>query len=232
MFTKRPSKDRGFADHGWLKALHTFSFADYHDPQFMGFRNLRVINEDRVAPGAGFPTHGHMDMEIITYPLAGFIAHKDSTGGEGEIGHGDVQVMSAGKGVRHSEFNASQTNPLHLLQIWLLPHTKGVAPRYDERRFDPAERQNALTLLASGDAKDDALFINTDVKLYGGLLQAGRTLTKQLDGDRFGWIQVARGTLDVNGETLEAGDGLGFGLETELEFKAGDDAEFLLFDLP
>jgi redox-sensitive bicupin YhaK (pirin superfamily) len=232
MLIKRESNDRGAADHGWLKAKHTFSFGDYFDAQYMGFRNLRVINEDRVAAGAGFPTHPHRDMEIITYVLAGGVAHKDSTGGEGVIRPGDVQVMSAGSGVRHSEFNASDNDELHLLQIWIQPHTQGVAPRYDQRHFNPTARQNALQLVVSGDTADGVLFVNADAKLYAGLLQTGKSLTHALNPDRFGWLQLARGTIDVNGIPLAAGDGLAFGDESTLAITATADAEFLLFDLP
>lgn len=232
MLIKRLAADRGHADHGWLRAAHTFSFGDYHDPQFMGFRNLRVINEDRVAPAAGFPTHPHRDMEIITYVINGAIAHKDSTGGEGVVRPGDVQVMSAGTGVRHSEFNASETDELHLLQIWIMPDSKGVAPRYDQRHFAPSQRQNTLQLVVSGSTSDDALFINADAKLYVGQLQAGHSITHGMNENRFGWIQVATGSLIVNGETLEAGDGAAFGDESMLTITSPTDTSFLVFDLP
>lgn len=232
MLVKRASNDRGGADFGWLKAKHSFSFGDYFDQKFMGFRSLRVINEDRVAGGAGFDEHGHRDMEIITYVLDGAVAHKDNTGGNGIIKPGDVQVMSAGNGIRHSEFNPNKDETLHLLQIWLLPGEKGVAPRYDQKHFDPATRQNKLHLVVSGDADNtDALFIHQDAKVYSGLLQGGQQLTHSHDQNRFGWVQVARGSLLVNGEKLAQGDGLAFGEESQLQITALDDAEFLLFDL-
>lgn len=232
MLVKRNSTDRGQADFGWLQARHTFSFGNYFDPQYTGFRSLRVMNEDHVAAGAGFDEHGHRDMEIITYVLAGAVAHKDNAGGAGIIKPGDVQVMSAGSGIRHSEYNPSKEEALHMLQIWLLPATRGVAPRYDQKHFAPAEGQNKLQVLVTGDAsKSDALFIHQDAEIHRGLLQAGQSLTHQHNPNRFGWVQVARGDLLVNGEKLSAGDGLAFGQESTLQFNALADSEFLLFDL-
>lgn len=232
MLVKRNSEDRGQADFGWLKAKHTFSFGDYYDPKYVGFRNLRVINEDRVAGGAGFDEHGHRDMEIITYVLDGAVAHKDNTGGNGIIKPGDVQVMSAGSGIRHSEFNPNKNQPLHMLQIWLLPAEKSVTPRYDQRHFPIVDAQNRLQLLVSGDTPEgDELYIHSNAKLYRGLLQTGQQLAHTHSVDRFGWIQVARGSLTVNGEVLNQGDGLAFGDETSLLFTGLNDAEFLLFDL-
>lgn len=232
MLVKRASADRGTADFGWLQAKHSFSFGNYYDPKYMGFRNLRVINEDIVTAGAGFDEHGHKDMEIITYVLDGAVAHKDNTGGAGIIKPGDVQVMSAGSGILHSEYNPNKNDALHMLQIWLLPRERGVMPRYDQRHFPLTDGPNSMQLLVSGDEdNENALFIHSDVKLYRGLLQAGQQLTHKHDANRFGWIQVARGNITVNGEHLTAGDGLAFGEENSLLFTALNDTEFLLFDL-
>ena len=231
MYLIRKAIDRGHATHGWLDARHTFSFANYFHPDHMGYRALRVINEDRIAPGAGFPTHGHQDMEIITYPLAGAVAHKDSTGGAGVINAGEVQYMSAGTGVQHSEFNASYEDELHLLQIWLLPDRKGHAPRYEQRDFSD-EIAKGLTLLASGDGREGAIPIHQDVALYAARLKEGEIARHDFAPGRYGWLQVARGGLELGETILQPGDGVKIADEDHIAVKAlSDDAEFLLFDL-
>ena len=230
MITLRPSAARGHADHGWLDTFHTFSFADYHDPAHMGFRGLRVINEDRVAPGMGFGTHPHRDMEILTYILAGRLAHKDSMGNGREITPGQLQAMSAGTGITHSEFNPSRTDPVHLLQIWLLPDRKGHTPRYAE--WSPRAGENgALTLLASPDGRDGSAAIHQDARLYLVKLPAAAALTHPLAAGRAVWVQVMRGSLTLNGHTLVAGDGAAVESESALALHATADAEALLFDL-
>jgi quercetin 2,3-dioxygenase len=227
MIELRRSSERGPFDHGWLNTYHTFSFADYHDPAQMGFRSLRVINEDRVQPGQGFGTQPHRDMEIITYVLSGALAHKDSAGGEGVLQPGEVQHMTAGSGIRHSEFNASQTKPVHFLQVWLLPEKSGLKPGYEQRRFDI----DGLRLVVSHDGRDGSLQVHQDVDLYAARLKAGQTVTHALPPKRYGWLQVVSGAITVNGTELQAGDGAGIRDEPRLEMHAAEAAEFLLFDL-
>jgi redox-sensitive bicupin YhaK (pirin superfamily) len=231
----RRSEERGHAQHGWLDSHHTFSFADYHDPRHMGFRALRVINEDRVAPGQGFGTHGHRDMEIISYVLEGALEHKDSLGTGSVIHPGDVQRMSAGTGVRHSEFNSSKTEGLHFLQIWILPDKAGYAPSYEEKNFSAADKQGRLRLVASPTGKDGSVTLHQDASLYAGLFAAGESTTYALPAARHAWIHVARGKVTLNGETLSAGDAAGVAAisagEQPLEITGVDAAEVLLFDL-
>lgn len=231
MITIRKGADRGHATHGWLDSYHTFSFANYYHPQHMGYRALRVINEDRVNPGAGFPTHPHQDMEIITYVLDGAVAHKDSSGGGGVITPGMVQYMSAGSGVTHSEFNASDTEPLHLYQIWLTPNVRGAKPRYEERRIGDA-RNGALKLIASPDGRDDSFQIRQDAELYASVVKEGESLSHRFGPGRYGWLQVARGGVEIGGLIMHAGDGAKIEAEDEVSFKALADSEILLFDLP
>ncbi|MEZ5893205.1 MAG: pirin family protein [Parvularculaceae bacterium] len=231
MITIRKNADRGRANHGWLDARHTFSFANYYHPDQMGFRALRVINEDRINPGAGFPPHPHRDMEIITYVLEGALAHKDSTGGGGIITPGMVQYMSAGSGVTHSEFNASDTEMLHLYQIWLLPNVGGAPPRYEERKIGDA-RNGALKLIASPDGADGSFQIRQDASLYASIVKEGETLSHRFAPGRFGWLQVARGGVEIGGEIMHEGDGARIAGEGDVAFKALADSEILLFDLP
>ncbi len=230
MFKIRKSSERGAFDHGWLDTKHTFSFADYHDPSHMGFRTLRVINEDVVAPGRGFGTHPHRDMEIITYVLEGSLQHRDSMGTGSIIRPGDVQRMSAGTGVLHSEENASGTEPVHLLQIWILPERHGIQPSYEQKHFDRAELAEGLRLVASPDGSNGSVKIHQDAKLYAAALDGG-TLTFEPEPERFGWLQVARGSVRANGEELQQGDGLAFSDIEKLELKGDGGAEILLFDL-
>lgn len=227
----RKAIDRGHANHGWLDARHTFSFANYYHPDHMGYRALRVINEDRVTPGAGFPPHGHENMEIITYVLEGKLAHKDSTGGAGVVTPGMVQYMSAGSGVTHSEFNASETEPLHLYQIWLLPNVKGAEPRYEERVIGDA-RNGALKLVASPDGRDGSFAIRQDASLYASVVKEGETLGHRFGPGRYGWLQVARGGVEIGGLVMQPGDGAKISDEEEISFAALADSEILLFDLP
>ena len=231
MITLRPSNERGHANHGWLDSYHSFSFANYYDPAHMGFRALRVINEDRVAPGRGFGTHPHRDMEIITYVLAGSVAHKDSMGNAATITAGEVQRITAGTGIAHSEFNPSDTEELHLLQIWILPDAADLTPSYAEQVFLPAAKQGNWALIASKQETGDAVHINQDVDLYATMLTAGDTRTFELRPDRHAWIQVAQGKISLNGISMEAGDGATVSNETLLDFQAHSDAEVLLFDL-
>jgi quercetin 2,3-dioxygenase len=227
----RRANERGHADHGWLSSFHTFSFADYYDPRAMGFRALRVINEDRVAAGGGFPRHGHRDMEIISYVLEGELAHKDTTGTSAVIKPGDVQRMSAGTGVQHSEMNASATAPLHFLQIWIIPDRAGHTPGYEQRSFTRAERQGRLRLVASRDGRDGSISIHQDVALWSGLLAPGEATTHVVAANRYAWLQVARGEIVVNGEALRAGDGLATHGAGQLAIAGAVDAELLVFDL-
>lgn len=231
MITIRKGIDRGHANHGWLDANHTFSFANYYHPDQMGFRSLRVINEDRINPGAGFPPHPHQDMEIITYVLEGELAHKDSTGGGGIIKPGMVQYMCAGTGVTHSEFNASDENPLHLYQIWLLPNARGAKPGYEERRIGDA-RNGALALIASGDGRDDSIRIHQDADLYASIVKEGESLSHDFAQGRHGWLQIAKGGVELpEGHIMQAGDGAKISEERAITFKALADSEILLFDL-
>ncbi len=229
MLKLRKSADRGFADHGWLKSFHTFSFADYYDPAQMHFRDLRVINEDVIAPGMGFGTHGHDNMEIMTVVVSGELAHKDSMGHESVIRPGDVQVMSAGTGISHSEYNHSKTEPVHLLQIWIMPDKKNVTPRYDQKSLDRVE--NGLGILVESIEGEGPLGIHQDIRLYRGLLDFKNPVSYKLDENRHAWIQMISGAVLVNGEELVVGDGASVSHETLLEIVATEKAEFLLFDL-
>jgi redox-sensitive bicupin YhaK (pirin superfamily) len=231
MITVRRAGERGGGNHGWLNTRHTFSFSDYYDPRHMGFRNLRVINEDRVAPGQGFGTHGHSDMEILSYVVSGGLEHRDSIG-NGEVIHPhEWQRMSAGTGVRHSEANASKTEPVHFYQIWIMPEAEGIKPGYEQKIFAPAEKTGKLTLVASREGNDGSLTIHQDVKVYNSLLNAGDEVSHQLGGDRHAWVQVVRGEVAVNGTPLQAGDGAAISDELSLNLKASEEAEIILFDL-
>ena len=230
MIRIRRSEERGQADHGWLKTHHTFSFADYHDPQHMGFRSLRVINDDVVAGGGGFPTHPHRDMEIITYVLSGALEHKDSMGNGSVIRPGNVQYMSAGAGVRHSEFNHSATEPVHLLQIWIQPDVRGATPRYAEKSFADAP-MGALHLVASKNGRDGSIAINQDANMFVGKLDAGQTATHTMEEGRAAWLQVAEGEMTLNGQTLRTGDGAAITAEHSLSLRANKPTQVLLFDL-
>ncbi len=231
MLTIRRSHERGHADHGWLDSYHTFSFAGYQDPRYMGFRNLRVINEDRVAAGKGFGTHTHSDMEIVSYVLEGSLEHKDSLGTGSVIEPGDVQRMSAGTGVSHSEFNHSATEGVHFLQIWILPGARGMAPGYEQKRFEPATRQDTLRLIAAADGRDGAVTVHADVAIYAALLAPGKTVTHALAAGRQGWLQVARGVVRVGEATMQAGDGAAIQQTDRVEIVGVEAAELLLFDL-
>ncbi len=231
MLTVRKSHERGHFDHGWLNTYHTFSFDQYYDPRYMGFRSLRVINEDFVAPGRGFPTHGHRDMEIITYILEGGLKHEDSMGNGSVIRPGDVQRMTAGTGVRHSEKNASDAERVHLLQIWILPNAEGLEPGYEQKAFSEDERRGQFRLIASNEGRDGSVRLNQDVNLFASILEAGQEVEHTMDPARYGWIQVARGSISVNGENTGQGDGVVIVGESSLRIKAQEDAEILLFDL-
>jgi redox-sensitive bicupin YhaK (pirin superfamily) len=228
----RRSGERGFADHGWLKSFHTFSFADYFDPKQVQFGPLRVINEDRVQAGAGFGTHSHRDMEIISYVLAGELAHKDSMGNGSVIRPGDVQRMSAGSGVQHSEFNPSPREPVHFLQIWILPSERNIAPGYEEKRFGAEEKRGRLRLIASPDGADGSVTVHQDVRVYAGLFDGKESAEFHVHGGRLVYLHVARGSLSANGTTLDAGDALRITDGAALELKSARDAEVLVFDLP
>lgn len=230
MITVRRANDRGHFDHGWLNTYHTFSFADYHDPAFMGFRTLRVINEDRVKAGMGFGTHGHRDMEIISYVLEGELAHRDSMGTGSVIRPGEVQRMSAGTGVMHSEMNPSNESPVHFLQIWILPERRGITPGYEQKKFPDEERRGKLRVVASPDGRDGSISIHQDVVLFDALLGEGDRVAHAFEPGRFGWLQVARGSVEINGQKLEAGDGAAISDEASVAI-TGRDAEVLLFDL-
>jgi redox-sensitive bicupin YhaK (pirin superfamily) len=230
------SKNRGHANHGWLDTYHTFSFADYYDPKFMGFRSLRVINEDRVDPANGFGTHGHNDMEIITYVMEGALEHKDSMGNVGVIRPGDVQRMSAGTGVRHSEYNQSKLDPVHLLQIWILPEKKGIAPSYEQLAFSKEARSGKLKQIAApasaNGTNGNAVKVHQDVALYSAILQPGESVKHELATGRYAWVQVAKGSADLNGTKLEQGDGAAVEKEDALQITGSEpDSEVLLFDL-
>ena len=237
MLTLRKSNDRGFADHGWLKSFHSFSFADYHDPKHMGFGNLRVINEDRIAPGTGFGTHGHRDMEIVSYVLSGELAHKDSMRGQadaavaGVIKPGDVQRMSAGSGVRHSEFNHAPADTTHFLQIWIEPNLRGITPGYEQKHFDAGSKSGTLRLVASPDGHDGSVTIHADASIYSGLFDADQHLQRPLAPNRKTYVHLVRGSLEVNGQPLQAGDALRIENEPTLAINHGVDAEVLVFDL-
>ena len=228
----RRADERGYADHGWLRSYHSFSFADYFDPQHVEFGPLRVINEDRVVPGAGFGTHGHRDMEIISYVLEGALAHKDSTGTSSVIRPGDVQRMSAGRGVQHSEFNHSHSQPVHFLQIWIQPNVRGIEPEYEEKRFEAEEKRGRLRLIASPDGTDGSVRIHQDARVYAGLFDGNEQASLEVAADRRVYVHVARGEVTANGETLHAGDALKLTNRTLLSLQQGVGAEVLVFDLP
>ena len=231
MLTIRKSRDRGHADHGWLESRHSFSFAEYHDPEQMGWGNLRVINEDRVAPGTGFGTHGHRDMEIISYVLSGTLAHRDSMGNGTAIPPGDVQRMSAGSGVMHSEYNHSKDAVTHFLQIWIEPDRRGIAPGYEQKTFSDGEKRGALRLVASPDGAEGSLTIHADATLRVGLFDGAESVTVPLDPARKAYVHVVRGKLNVNGLPLAAGDAAKLAEERSLTLSEGQDAEVLVFDL-
>ncbi|MEL6316026.1 MAG: pirin family protein [Pseudomonadota bacterium] len=229
--TIRRAGDRGAADFGWLKSKHSFSFGSYYDPRHMGFGALRVINEDKVAPGAGFGEHPHQDMEILSYVLDGGLEHRDSLGNGSVIRPGDVQRLSAGTGLRHSEFNASQSDLVHFLQIWILPERRGLTPGYEQKAFGAEEKQGRLRLVGSRDGRDGSVTIHRDVDLYAALLAPGEAAEHALGADREAWVQIARGAVLLNGERLEAGDGAGIEGAGALRLEGAEDAELLLFDL-
>jgi len=231
MITLRKSSDRGQADHGWLHSQHSFSFADYYDPQEMGWGPLRVINEDRVEPGQGFGTHGHRDMEIISYVLSGELQHKDNMGNGTVIRRGDVQRMSAGTGVQHSEFNPSPRSPVHFLQIWIEPAARGMAPSYEQKYFAPEEKLGRLCLLASQDGREGSVTVHRDVDLFVSLLAPGETVSHSLAADRMAYLHLVRGAVRINGVQLETGDGAKIEAEQKLLIAADADSEVLLFDL-
>ncbi|MBP6900852.1 MAG: pirin family protein [Burkholderiaceae bacterium] len=234
MITIRRSQDRGHAEHGWLDSFHTFSFADYHDPAWMGWGNLRVINEDRIAAGTGFGTHGHRDMEIISYVLDGALAHQDSMGNGTAILPGEVQRMSAGSGVRHSEFNHSKTGATHFLQIWIYPDQTGINPGYEQKAFSEADKRGRLRLVAAPPdeaAASGAVTLHADARLHAGLFDGDETAQLDLAAGRRGWVHVVRGAVTVNGQALQAGDALGLVDEAQVHIAQGRDAELLVFDL-
>lgn len=231
MLAIRPADERGLANLGWLSSRHTFSFGHYYDPQFMGFGPLRVINEDRVKPGQGFGTHGHSDMEIISYVLDGALEHKDSLGTGSIIRPGDVQRMTAGTGVRHSEYNASDKDPVHFLQIWIIPEQDGLEPSYEQKAFTDDEKRGRLRLVGSRDGRDGSVTIHQDVELYASLLGAGDEVSYELGDDRNGWLQVARGSIRLDDNELSAGDGVALRGARNLQIAGVDDAEILLFDM-
>lgn len=231
MIQIRPGSERGHFDHGWLDTFHTFSFGGYRDPAQMGFRKLRVINEDRVQPGAGFDTHEHWEMEILTMVLAGALEHKDSLGNGSVIHAGELQRMTAGIGIRHSEYNASDSDVAHFLQLWILPDRENLKPGYEQRAFPEEERRGALRLVGSPDGRDGSLTIHQDVEAYASLLDAGQSVTHVLGAGRHAWLQVASGVLSLNGEALTAGDGAAVSEEAELQIAADEKAEILLLDM-
>ena len=231
MLLLRRSDERGRANLGWLDSRHTFSFADYHDPRYMGYGPLRVINEDRVQPGQGFGTHSHRDMEIISYVLQGELAHRDSMGNGSVIRRGDVQRMSAGTGVHHSEFNHSPSLPVHFFQIWLFPDQRGLAPGYEEKHFDDGEKKGRLKLVASRDGREGSVVVHQDADLYAALLGAGDEVEHATERSRKGWVQLASGAVTVNGEQLAAGDGAAIAYEDNVTIRASADTELLLFDM-
>lgn len=232
MITLRSSRDRGKANFGWLDTRHTFSFGNYSDPAYTGFAKLRVINEDKVAPQQGFPTHGHRDMEIVTYVLEGSLAHKDSIGNGSIMRPGDVQRMSAGTGIMHSEYNASETDPVHLLQIWILPEVKGIEPSYEQTYFAPEDKQGQLRLVGSRDGRDGSVTIHQDVNLYASSLAPQQSVTYTLDSDRAIWVHIAKGAVNLNSHDLTAGDGAAVTEEAALTLTGiGVETEVLLFDM-
>lgn len=231
MITIRPAEERGHANHGWLDSHHTFSFANYYDPEHMGFRALRVINEDRVDPQQGFGRHSHSDMEIVSYVLDGGLQHRDSMGTGSVIRPGDVQRMSAGTGVAHSEYNASSTETVHFLQIWLLPAQRGIKPSYEQKTFPPEEKRGRLRVVASPDGRDGSVSIHTDAVLYAGLFELGQSAELAMRPERHAWVQVARGKVRINGNELKAGDGAAISDEPLVRVEGVDSAEILVFDL-
>lgn len=232
MITVRSTEVRGKASFGWLESKHTFSFGSYYDPKHMGFGDLRVINEDRIQPGKGFGTHSHRDMEIISYVLAGELEHKDSIGNGSVIRPGDVQRMSAGTGIAHSEFNASTTEPVHFLQIWILPNQTGIEPSYEQKHFPLAEKQGKLRLVASSDGRENSVTIHQDANLYVAVLNQGDRVSHVSDKHRSIWLQIARGSVEINGQIFSAGDGVAITQENKIELAAtSDNTEILLFDL-
>lgn len=231
MLTIRPAAERGHADHGWLNSYHTFSFADYHDPRHMGFRSLRVINEDRVAPGRGFGRHAHRDMEILSVVLAGALEHRDSIGTGSVIRPDDLQRMSAGTGVLHSEANASRDQIVHFLQIWLIPQRSGLPPSYEQKHFPRGEKLGRLRLLASQDGREGSITVHTDVALHAGIFELGEALELPLVPGRFAWVQLVRGRARINDQELSAGDGAGLSEVEAIRIEGIDQAELLLFDL-
>jgi hypothetical protein len=232
MINLRRGSERGFADFGWLRSFHSFSFGDYYDPRHMGFSSLRVINEDRVAPGQGFPTHGHRDMEILSYVLEGELAHQDSMGNGSVIRPGDVQRMSAGSGVRHSEYNHARDATTHFLQIWIEPNVDGIAPGYEERHFSTEEKRGRLRLVASPDGAQGSVRVHQDARMYVALIDADEAVEQVLDPARHTYVHVARGEVEVNGEKLSAGDAAMLSGEASLALRSGRQAEVLTFDLP
>ena len=231
MLTVRKSRDRGRANHGWLLSHHTFSFAGYRDPDHMGFRTLRVINDDRVVPGAGFGTHPHRDFEIVSYVVQGALAHKDSMGNGSVIRAGDVQRMTAGTGVTHSEFNHSKEDEVRFLQIWLQPERTGLTPGYEQKTFTDEHKRDQLRLVLSRDGRDDSVLVHQDVSLYASVLSEGAMVTHALEPGRHVWVQIVRGAVEINGVALKTGDGLAVQDESELTITASKESEFLLFDL-
>ena len=231
MITRRPAGERGRTRTDWLDSYHTFSFNRYYDPRHVGFRHLRVINEDFVAPAAGFPPHSHRDMEIITYVTQGALEHQDSMGNRSVIRPGEAQRMSAGTGVTHSEYNPSTDSPVHLLQIWIKPERVGLAPGYEQREFAREEMRGRLRLLASRGGRENSVNVHQDVEVYGALLSEGEETSYELKPGRHAWVQVAKGSLSLNGGALEAGDGAAVSEESRLDFRAGESAEIILFDL-
>ena len=232
MLQKRPANERGGGDHGWLNTRHTFSFNDYYDPDYMGFRVLRVINEDRVQPGQGFGTHGHRDMEIISYVLEGALAHKDSLGTGSVLRPGEFQHMTAGTGIRHSEFNPSETELVHFYQIWLIPERQGLPPSYDQRAFPEDERRDRLRVVASPDGRDGSLTIRQDAQVFLASLGENQEVRHELERGRYAWLQVLRGALQLNGLDLAAGDGVAVSEEPALVIRATKSSEVMLFDMP
>lgn len=232
MLQTRKSEDRGVANHGWLDSRHTFSFGSYHDPDHVGFGPLLVINEDRVTPAQGFGTHGHRDMEIISYVLDGALAHKDSMGTGSVLHYGDVQRMSAGSGVRHSEFNNSPSEPVHFLQIWIAPNVQGIAPSYEERHFTPESKQGQLRLIASSDGRQQSVLIHQDAAIYASIMAEGDRLEHPLSKDRLGYVHVIRGSVTVNGVALKGGDALKLAHVDGITLEQAEAAELLVFDLP
>ncbi len=231
MIRLRKASERGHFDHGWLDTRHTFSFSRYHDPRYMGFRALRVVNEDRVQPGQGFGNHGHEDMEIVTYVLSGALAHRDSLGTGSTLRPGELQRMTAGTGITHSEFNPSKTEPVHFYQIWLLPEREGLEPSYEQRAYPEEERHNRLRLVASPDGSEGSLNIRQDARIFLATLDGDREVSHEVPSDRHAWVQVLRGGVSLNGLTLSAGDGAAVSAESQLTIRADGLSEVLLFDL-